>query len=124
MAAMSTRSLQALKGADLRAVQAFRERARAALGKAVVSIAFLERRPLGLPPAEPIGQPPGELRVIVRLERRDVFAEERIDAIALEVALATGSLVAPLIVAAEDLASPAARASRLAADVARAEELT
>ena len=124
MASVTAKSLGALKGADLRAVQAFRERARAALGKAVSSIAFLERRPLGLPPAEPTGQPPGELRVIVRLERRDLFTEERVDAIALEVALATGALVAPLIVAAEDLASPAARASRLAADLARAEELT
>src|SRR5437868_4064957 len=98
MFTMSARSLGALKGADLRAVQAFRERLRAALGKSVASIAFLERRPLGLPPPEPVGQPPAELRVIVRLDRRDVFAEERVDAIALDVALATGSLVAPLIV--------------------------
>jgi hypothetical protein len=153
MVAMPPRPLASLKGRDLRALSAFRDRLRSALGKTLLSVAFLARRPIDVPAlaaaparigrpepgrgpagkgpgggglalqAVPAPEPPGELRLLVRVERRDVWVEERVDAIALEVALETGALVVPYVYAPEELATPAARASRLLAELAEGEEL-
>ena len=69
-------------------------------------------------------EPAAELRVVVRVERRDVLVEEKVDAAALEVALETGALVTPLICAADELEAPAARASYLVAEIGHGEELS
>ncbi len=133
------RPLSALKGRDLRALAAFRDRLRAALGKSLVSVTFLSRRPLEVPPEatapapkgapggglalQPAPEPPGELRVLVKVDRRDVWVEDRVDGVGLEVALETGALVSPLVYAEGDLDAPLARASRIAAELCYGEAL-
>jgi hypothetical protein len=142
--------LASLKGRDLRALTGFRDRVRASLGKRLHAIYLLGRRALDVPaeaalPARaaagggpatagarpggaalalaPAPEPPGELLLLVEVERRDLWVEEQVDAAALEVALATGALVLPLVRAEEEVAGDAARAAPLAARRAVSEEV-
>lgn len=131
-------ALSALKGRDLRAVAAFREKVKSGLGKALVTLRYLSRRALDVapeaaaPPAKPAAgklaiapapEPPGELRFLALVLRRDVWVEERIDEAALQVALETGAIVAPFVFTAEEWAAPLARTMPLAAEAERGEDL-
>lgn len=122
---MATRPLSTPRGRDFRALVALRDRLRAGLGKAFHGATWLSRRPLDVPqrPSVPAPDAPAELRVLVRVERRDVWTEEQVDRIALDIALETGTLPSPLVLAAEELDSPLARASRLAEEAAAGEDV-
>lgn len=122
-----------LKGRDLRALELFRDRVRAALGKALVALRFVSRRVLEAPadaaapprpPGGPLPEPPAELRLIALVERRDVWVEERIDEAAAGVALETGALVTAFVYTPDEWGSPLSRASRLHAEAASGEAVT
>jgi hypothetical protein len=139
------RPLSALKGRDLRALGSFRDRLRSALGKAFVSARFLSRRALDVPPEataplargpeagaraapgklaiQPSFEPASELRVLVFVERRDVWVEERVDEAALEVALESGAVVVPFVYTVGEWESPLSIASPLYAEAAFGEDV-
>lgn len=143
-ARMIPRVLTSLKGRDLRALSGFKERIRSSLGKRLLGVKLLGRRPLDVPPEaalpppprapegapakgnlalRPVPEAPGALEVAVTVERRDLWIEDQVDAAALDTTLETGALVAPFLLAADELATESAANSPFGRRLAAAEEL-
>jgi len=116
---------RSLKGRDLEAIYTFARRLRAELGDDVEEVRLLGHRALDVPPeacaplprpsAGPLGPqdrrrrllrplplPPSELLLAVRLRRRDVVIEDRLDELASRISRELGTVVAPVAYRADE----------------------